>query len=166
MRPLLCVWCVWLALLAQGVWAFVPPPRALYSAVVALASASASSASGPQVAAADEGGEGAALGSHAAAAEVGDEAVEGNVPLLPAAAEAGTAAHLELGGKGVSMPELGPIIINADGTTRRITNWNTLTKGEQESSWRLISKRNQERLVLLERQRREEADAEQPKQEA
>ena len=63
------------------------------------------------------------------------------------------------------MPELGPIIINADGTTRRITNWNTLTKGEQESSWRLISKRNKERLVLLERQRREEADAEQPKQE-
>ena len=47
------------------------------------------------------------------------------------------------------MDELGPIIVNPDGTTRRISNWDTLTTQEKKSSWRLISKRNKERLAKL-----------------
>ena len=47
------------------------------------------------------------------------------------------------------------------GTTRRIENWDTLTKHEQEVSWRRISKRNeQRRKVLLEKQQQEQAQGE------
>ena len=44
---------------------------------------------------------------------------------------------------------VGPIIVNTDGTTRRIANWDTLSKQEQESSWRLISARNKQRIERL-----------------
>ena len=43
-----------------------------------------------------------------------------------------------------------------DGTTRRITNWETLSAQERESSWRLISARNKRRIEELKRQRAEE----------
>ena len=56
-------------------------------------------------------------------------------------------------GETISLEELGPIIINADGTTRRITNWSTLNKIEQENSWRVISARNLKRLKVLQKQR-------------
>ena len=59
-------------------------------------------------------------------------------------------------GETISLEELGPIIINADGTTRRITNWSTLSKAEQESSWRVISARNLKRLKVLQKKRAEE----------
>lgn len=49
------------------------------------------------------------------------------------------------------------MIINADGTTRRIDNWDQMTKGEQEVAWRRIAKRNEERReALLEQQRRQQ----------
>ena len=54
-------------------------------------------------------------------------------------------------GETVSLEELGPIIINADGTTRRITNWLDLNKVEQETSWRVISARNLKRLKALQK---------------
>ena len=53
----------------------------------------------------------------------------------------------------ITFEEMGPVIINSDGTTRRIDNWDQMTKGEQEVAWRRIAKRNEERRkVLLERQ--------------
>lgn len=52
-------------------------------------------------------------------------------------------------GEKISMDELGPIIINPDGTMRRIANWNELTKGEQESTFRQISARNKKRIQAL-----------------
>ena len=55
-------------------------------------------------------------------------------------------------GETVSLKELGPIIINADGTTRRIANWASLTQQEQDSTWRLISARNNKRLKVLKEQ--------------
>jgi predicted Fe-S protein YdhL (DUF1289 family) len=60
----------------------------------------------------------------------------------------GETRTLALGEK-VSMDELGPIIINPDGTMRRIANWNELTKGEQESTLRQISARNKKRIQAL-----------------
>ncbi len=52
---------------------------------------------------------------------------------------------------------MGPVIINADGTTRRIDNWDQMTMGEQGVAWRRIAKRNEERRnVLLERQREQQ----------
>ena len=61
-------------------------------------------------------------------------------------------------GETVSMEELGPIIINSDGTTRRISNWANLTKQEQLNTWRLISSRNKKRIESLKRQEQEEAE--------
>ena len=60
-------------------------------------------------------------------------------------------------GDTISFEEMGPVIINADGTTRRIDNWDKMTKHEQEVAWRRISKRNAERrAALLEQQKQEE----------
>jgi len=58
---------------------------------------------------------------------------------------------LSLGGDPLKLDDLGPIIINPDGTTRRIANWQTLTKQEQESSWRIISARNKKRISELQK---------------
>ena len=56
---------------------------------------------------------------------------------------------------------MGPVIINADGTTRQIANWDQMTKREQEVTWRRISKRNEERRkALLEQQQKEEKEKE------
>ena len=57
--------------------------------------------------------------------------------------------ELKLGGEAIAMEHLGPIIINADGTTRRIANWDSLSSGEKESSWRIIKARNEKRLAKL-----------------
>jgi uroporphyrinogen decarboxylase len=45
---------------------------------------------------------------------------------------------------------LGPIIINTDGTMSRIPNWESLTESEQKNSLRLIAQRNQRRKMELE----------------
>lgn len=57
-------------------------------------------------------------------------------------------------GDTISFEEMGPVIINADGSTRRIDNWDKMTKQEQEVAWRRISKRNEaRRAALLEQQK-------------
>lgn len=45
--------------------------------------------------------------------------------------------------------ELGPLVINKDGTTARITNWDTMTSAEKERTIRILSKRNRERMAKL-----------------
>jgi hypothetical protein len=52
-------------------------------------------------------------------------------------------------GETLRFEELGPIIINSDGSTRRIENWSQLSDKEKEVSWRRISKRNEERRRAL-----------------
>ena len=59
----------------------------------------------------------------------------------------------------ISFEEMGPVIINADGSTRRIDNWDTMTKKEQEVAWRRISKRNEERRKALLEQQQKETEA-------
>jgi len=61
----------------------------------------------------------------------------------------------------ISFEDMGPVIINTDGTTRQIANWNQMTKREQEVTWKRISKRNEERRkALLEQQKNEEKEKE------
>lgn len=72
--------------------------------------------------------------------------------MLPPSRDEGFNRQINLGEK-IALEELGPIIINADGTTRRITNWVTLTKTEQDSTWRLIAARNLKRLKKLQSQK-------------
>ena len=52
-------------------------------------------------------------------------------------------------GEKLSLDHLGPIIINTDGTTKRITNWDKLTEDERKTTWRVISTRNKKRLEEL-----------------
>ena len=52
-------------------------------------------------------------------------------------------------GETLRLEDMGPIIINTDGTTRRIDNWKEMTKHEQEVTWRRIKKRNEERRNKL-----------------
>ena len=57
---------------------------------------------------------------------------------------------MTVGGEAVAMEELGPIVINTDGTTARITNWPDMTPAEQEKTRRVIVARNAKRLAKLE----------------
>ena len=74
--------------------------------------------------------------------------VSNNLPQLPPVEENQQTRKINLG-ETISMDELGPIIINEDGTARRITNWNSLTKQEQSSTLRLIGLRNKKRIDNL-----------------
>ena len=79
---------------------------------------------------------------------VADEAPSSNDPLaLPASDGAQSVA---VGGEAVALEELGPIVINTDGTTSRITNWPEMTPAEQEKTRRVIVARNAKRLAKLE----------------
>lgn len=44
---------------------------------------------------------------------------------------------------------LGPIVINSDGTTSRISNWTTMTESEKKTAVRLISARNKRRKEAI-----------------
>ena len=59
-------------------------------------------------------------------------------------------------GESVKFDHLGPIILNTDGTTRQIANWDKLSKREQEVTWRRIKKRNEERRKQLLSEREKE----------
>jgi len=59
-------------------------------------------------------------------------------------------------GETLRLDAMGPIILNKDGTTRRIDNWNELSKQEQEVTWRRIKKRNEERRNKLLEERGED----------
>jgi hypothetical protein len=77
------------------------------------------------------------------------------IPQLPESTGDPNLRSIKLG-ETISFEEMGPVIINADGTTRRIDNWDQLTEQEKETAWRRISKRNeQRRQKLLEQQQNE-----------
>eukprot|EP00440_Ansanella_granifera_P044644 gb/GFBE01048383.1/.p1 GENE.gb/GFBE01048383.1/~~gb/GFBE01048383.1/.p1 ORF type:complete len:128 (+),score=35.14 gb/GFBE01048383.1/:1-384(+) len=52
-------------------------------------------------------------------------------------------------GNPVKLDKLGPLVVNADGTISRINNWNEMTEQEQQTTLRVIGKRNQQRLAKL-----------------
>ena len=81
------------------------------------------------------------------------------LPQLPAGDPNDTSVPTLRLGESMSFAEMGPIIINADGTTRTIANWEKMTKKEQEVTWRRISKRNQERRAKLEEQMKSKMQA-------
>ena len=78
------------------------------------------------------------------------------IPQLPASDPNADIPVLKMG-ETLRFEEMGPIIINVDGSTRRIDNWDQMTDQEREVAWRRISKRNAERRKkLLEQQQQEE----------
>jgi len=70
------------------------------------------------------------------------------LPQLPAPSDDANIPRLRLGEK-ITLEGVGPIILNSDGTTRRIANWDQMSPQEQAVSWRRISKRNEERRQKL-----------------
>jgi hypothetical protein len=70
---------------------------------------------------------------------------------LPAPdALADTASTSSIAAGGLALDALGPIIINADGTTSRIANWTELSPGEQAVALKRVARRNAERRAALE----------------
>ncbi|KAL1734544.1 hypothetical protein EV714DRAFT_202177 [Schizophyllum commune] len=51
------------------------------------------------------------------------------------------------GNKVPLLDELGPMVVNSDGTLSRIANWTEMTEAEKKNTLRVLSKRNQLRLV-------------------
>jgi len=49
----------------------------------------------------------------------------------------------------VRLAQLGPLVVNADGTTGRVNNWAEMTAMERETTLRLLNKRNKARLDAL-----------------
>mmetsp|Transcript_80585 Transcript_80585/g.231349 ORF Transcript_80585/g.231349 Transcript_80585/m.231349 type:complete len:163 (-) Transcript_80585:104-592(-) len=117
------------------------------------------------VAASEEGPETVKVGAAAtAAAAVSSEALE-DAPVksrlaLPRGGDADVTGtrKLEVGGT-IKMDELGPIILNEDGSMRRIVNWDILTPHEREWTHKRIAKRNEERKQALQAKARVAAEA-------
>ena len=57
--------------------------------------------------------------------------------------------QVEVDGETTPLSHMGPMIINKDGTARRIANWNLLTKKEKIRTWARVSERNIERVAAL-----------------
>jgi len=85
------------------------------------------------------------------------DAAASDLPRLPPPDPDSNLRSIRLG-ETIRFEEYGPIILNKDGSTRRISNWDVLTDQEKEVSWRRISKRNEERrAILLEELKEKEA---------
>ena len=53
------------------------------------------------------------------------------------------------GDASVKLDHLGPMVVNADGTLARISNWVGMTENEKKATLRIVGKRNQERLAAI-----------------
>lgn len=69
---------------------------------------------------------------------------------LPAPGQ-GTPISLDVSGGGstAKLSAMGPLVVNVDGTVSRITNWAEMTDAERETTFRMVGKRNQQRLDAL-----------------
>ena len=62
-------------------------------------------------------------------------------------------------GETIRFEEWGPVILQTDGSMRRIDNWEQLSEREKEVTWKRISKRNeQRRQQLLEAQQQQSSE--------
>ena len=67
----------------------------------------------------------------------------------PAVGSAGEAPRSLTAGDRVALEELGPVVVNADGSLSRISNWKEMTAAEQEMAIRVVGKRNEARRARL-----------------
>ena len=84
-----------------------------------------------------------------AAAATEEQTTEEEILALPSSSADGSAHQLNIGGSSHSMDYLGPMIVNADGSLRRITNWDELSPEEQANTKRIVVERNRKRLLKL-----------------
>ncbi|KAL2816137.1 hypothetical protein BJX63DRAFT_430427 [Aspergillus granulosus] len=64
--------------------------------------------------------------------------------------------QLDVNGDGVKLDHLGPLIVNADGTLARISNWAQMTEIERRNTLRVLGKRNKARMEALKAKQAEE----------
>ncbi len=70
------------------------------------------------------------------------------LPLAPGDAGDASVRRIIFGsGERVSFDELGPIVVHADCTLRRINNWGIMMKHERAATQRRVAARNAERLA-------------------
>ncbi|WFD36221.1 hypothetical protein MCUN1_003099 [Malassezia cuniculi] len=79
----------------------------------------------------------------------GTNAAHGEMLSLPAPGDAPTHTLDVNSDSGVRLDELGPIVVNSDGTLSRVPNWHDMAPIEQERTIRLLSKRNKQRMESL-----------------
>lgn len=78
------------------------------------------------------------------------EAASQNAPLpLPEPGHAGDTTQLSVGGEGVKLDHMGPLVVNQDGTMSRIANWAEMAEIERQNTLRILGKRNKMRLDTL-----------------
>ena len=87
----------------------------------------------------------------------------GEIPRLPPPDPDSNLPSIRLG-ETIQLEEMGPIILNTDGTTRRIVNWDNMTEEEKKVTWRRIRKRNEDRRQQLLQQQKEEIRLKQQQQ--
>jgi hypothetical protein len=90
---------------------------------------------------------GAAAASSAACSESGTPLLA--LPAPSESSEGDAATQLTLGQRRSLEEELGPLVVNADGTVARISNWKQMTEAERANVLRVLGKRNKERLEVL-----------------
>lgn len=75
------------------------------------------------------------------------ESIESTEPLklMPSAFSSSTENSESI----LKLDQLGPLVVNRDGTLARIENWETLTELEKQNIKRVLVKRNQQRLEIL-----------------
>ncbi|KAI0162405.1 hypothetical protein BJ166DRAFT_267184 [Pestalotiopsis sp. NC0098] len=61
----------------------------------------------------------------------------------------GKTISLDVGGEGVRLDHMGPLVVNTDGTMSRISNWAEMSEIERDNTLRILGKRNQQRLKKL-----------------
>ena len=92
------------------------------------------------------------------AAAIGAACAEADRPLLalPAPneiqAEGESAVQLIVGQRVSLEEELGTLVVNADGTVARISNWKQMSAPERANVLRVLGKRNKDRLEALKEQ--------------
>ncbi len=64
-------------------------------------------------------------------------------------ARGGGSTGVRCGGPPLPLDHLGPIVINSDGTTSRITNWASMDEPERARTAAVIARRNEKRRAVL-----------------
>jgi 23S rRNA (adenine2503-C2)-methyltransferase len=72
-----------------------------------------------------------------------------SLPPFDPSSLSGDEQTLHLNGPSIKLDSIGPIILNADGTTKTIANWDELDEVEKDVAWRRIATRNKERKEKL-----------------
>ncbi|KAG9258111.1 uncharacterized protein F5Z01DRAFT_318608 [Emericellopsis atlantica] len=100
---------------------------------------------------------------HASSSKPADDAQsdahgqQGETQGLPAPGQ-GVTLDMSDGDTSAKLSQLGPLVVNRDGTTGRVSNWETMTTHEQETTLRLLKMRNKARLDELKAKKNEAAE--------